>query len=155
MAADEVRFHQATSKDVPAMALCRQTEPAAGAPDPRMASYFDGAHHPQEALLPRTGYVALKGERVVGYIAGHLTKRHGCDGELQYLFVEPAYRRQGFGTALLRLLAEWFRERGARKVCVGIANDSPPETKPFVEHLGALPLVKHWYAWDDIEVVVR
>jgi len=150
---DKVRFRQATSKDVSAMAQCREAEPAAGPLDPRTADYLDGAHHPQQALLPRAGYVALKGEQVVGYIAGHLTRRHDCDGELQYLFVAPAYRRQGFGTVLLRLLADWFREQGARKICVGVANDSPPETKPFVEHLGAVPLVKYWYAWDDIGIV--
>jgi GNAT superfamily N-acetyltransferase len=152
---DEVRFRQATSEDVPAMAQCRYAEPAAGPADPRIAAYFNGEHHPQQALLPRTGYVALRGEQVVGYIAGHQTKRHGCDGELQYLFVAPAYRRRGVGTALLRLLAEWFVECGARKICVGITNDSQPEAKPFVEHLGAVPLIKHWYAWGDIQLVLR
>ena len=75
--------------------------------------------------------------------------------EAFYLFVAPAYRRRGLGTALLRLLAWWFREQGVQKVCVGVANDSPPEAKPFVEHHGAARLTKHWYAWEEIGAVAR
>ncbi|MGH9347263.1 MAG: GNAT family N-acetyltransferase [Vicinamibacterales bacterium] len=59
-----------------------------------MEAYFNGQHHPQQALLPRTGYVALNGDQVIGYIAGHRTNRHGCAAEVQYLFVAPAYRRR-------------------------------------------------------------
>ena len=145
----DIVFRRATSADVPAMVQCRLT------PDPRMAAYLDGEHHPQQALPPRAGYVALRGEQIVAYIAGHRTKRHGCQGELQYLYVAPGDRRRGLGTGLLRLLAEWFREQGVQKVCVGIANDSPPEAKPFVEHHGATPLAKHWYAWEAIGAVAR
>ena len=47
------------------------------------AVYLDGEHHPHQALPPRAGYVALKGEHIVAYIAGHQTTRHGCQGELQ------------------------------------------------------------------------
>jgi len=137
------------------MERCRLTEAATGPADPRMAAYLDGDHHPHQALPPRAGYVALRGEQIVAYIAGHRTKRHGCQGELQYLYVAPGHRRRGLGTRLLRLLAEWFREQGVQKVCVGIANDSPPEAKPFVEHHGATPLAKHWYAWGEIGTVAR
>src|SRR5215472_3114914 len=102
---DSIRFRAATTADVPAMAACRLTDPAAGPADPRMAAYLDGKHHPDEALPPRMGHVALVGEAVVGYIAGHLTTRHGCAAEVQYLFVAPEFRRRGVATALLRLLA--------------------------------------------------
>ena len=145
-----VTFRAATSADVPAMVQCRLADPAAGPADPRMAPYLDGRHHPQQALLPRSAYVALVGDQVIGYIAGHRTTRHGCEGEVQYLYVAPAFRRRGVGTALLGRLAEWFRGHGVEKVCVGVANDSPPEAKPFVERAGAAPLKKHWYAWEDI-----
>ena len=43
-----------------------------------MAAYFNGQHHPQQALLPRVGYVALAGDAVIGYIAGNRTTRHAC-----------------------------------------------------------------------------
>lgn len=55
-----LQFREATTADVPAMALCRLTDPAAGPADPRMAAYFDGQHHPQQALPARVGYVALE-----------------------------------------------------------------------------------------------
>lgn len=120
-----------------------------------MAAYLEGRHHPQQALPPRVGYVALDKGAVIGYIAGHLTTRHGCGREVQYLFVAPAYRRQSIATELLRLLATWFQEHGAQKVCVAVADDSPAEAQPFIERLGASPLKKNWYAWENIAVVLR
>ena len=150
-----VEFREATTADVVAMAVCRQSDPTADPADPRMGAYFDRQHHPQQALLPRVGYVALLDGELIGYIAGHLTKRHGCAGEVQYLFVAPQYRRRGIATALLRLLAKWFEEQDARRVCVALAGDSPPEAQPFHESVGAVPLKKYWYGWDDIGVVLH
>jgi len=149
---DDIRFRVATSADVPAIAVCRLTDLAAGPADPRMAAYLDGTHHPQEALPPRVGYVALIREDVIGYIAGHLTKRHGRAGEVQYLFVAPDFRRRGVATALLRLLADWFVNARARKVCVCVDADSPA-AKPFYESAGASPFRRLWYGWDDISVL--
>ena len=114
-----------------------------------MAAYFEGKHHPQEALPPRNGYVALVREAVIGYIAGHLTTRHGCSAEVQYLFVAPKFRRRGVATALLRRLADWFGKAGALKVCVCVDADSPA-AKPFYESAGASPFKRFWYGWDDI-----
>lgn len=117
-----------------------------------MAAYFDGKHHPQQALPPRIGYVALVRDGVIGYIAGHLTTRHGCAGEVQYLFVSPDFRRRGVATALLRLLADWFGSGCAQKVCVCVDADSPA-AKPFYESTGASPFRRLWYGWDDISVL--
>lgn len=151
---DGVHFREATTSDVAAMVKCRLADPTDdGAADPRMLAYFDRQHHPQHALLSRVGYVALHDDTVVGYIAGHRTTRNGCSGEVQYLFVSPAYRRQGIATALLRLLAEWFIANGAQKVCVGVAADSPAEARPFFESVGASPLKKNWYAWENIAAI--
>ena len=120
-----------------------------------MAAYFDHQHHPQQALLPRVGHVALADGIVVGYIAGHRTTRNGCDGEVQYLLVSPEWRRRGIATALLRLLADWFQTQAAQKVCVPIAADSPAEARPFFESMGAQPLKRNWYAWGDIVTAIR
>lgn len=152
-----VTFRAATSADVSAMAHCRLSDPAAGPADQRMAAYFDGLHHPQRALAPRIGYVACADTRVVGYIAGHLTTRHDCAGEIQYLFVEPAHRRQGVATELLRLMARWFAEQlGARRVCVCLDADSP-SAQPFYAALGASQLAPNrplWYVWADIGLLI-
>jgi hypothetical protein len=86
----EVQFRAATAADIAAMAQSRLTDPTAGPADPRMAAYFNGEHHPQQALLPRVGFVAVAADAVVGYVAGHLTTRCGYAGEVQYLFVAPA-----------------------------------------------------------------
>lgn len=151
-ASDNIHFRIATSADVPAMSACRLTDPAAGAADLRMTAYFDGKHHPQEALPPRIGYIALVDETVIGYIAGHLTTRHSCTAEVQYLFVAPEFRRHGVATALLRLLADWFGKAGAVKVCVCVDADSLA-AKPFYESTGASPFRRLWYAWDDISAL--
>ena len=91
----EIRIRVATTVDVPAIAVCRLIEPAAGPADPRVAAYFDGRHHPQGALLPRVGYVAVTGETIIGYIAGASDDPQGYAGEVQYLFAAPQYRRRG------------------------------------------------------------
>jgi GNAT superfamily N-acetyltransferase len=150
----DIRFRIASSADVPAMARCRSTDPAAGPADSRMAAYFEGQHHPQQALPSRVGYVALAGETVIGYIAGHRTTRHGCAGEVQYLFVAPEHRRRGVAKALLRLLADWFSKAGAQKVCVCVDADSPAAT-PFYQSVGASSFRRFWYEWDDISVLCR
>jgi GNAT superfamily N-acetyltransferase len=150
---ERVRFRTATSGDVAAMAQCRLNDPAGGAADERMGAYFDGRHHPHQALPPRIGYVASAADAPVGYIAGHLTTRHGCAGEVQYLFVASAYRRRGIASTLLRMLAGWFREQDAARVCVCVDADSPA-AQPFYARLGAFPLRKYWYVWEDIGVLI-
>ena len=147
----------ATRADVPAMARCRLTDPAAGPADLRMASYLDGHHHPEQALAQRSGYLAAADQQVVGYIAGHLTTRHDCTGEIQYLFVDPAFRRRGLATELVCLMAVWFLEQGARRVCVCLDADSP-SARPFYESTGADQLSasrRFWYVWEDIGMVLR
>jgi GNAT superfamily N-acetyltransferase len=147
---ENIRFREATATDAVDMARCHVADPANTVADSRMGAYFDGIHHPQQALPARVGYVAMIDDAIVGYIAGHRTTRHGCDGELQYLFVSPLHRRHGIATALLRLLANWFHSQSAQKVCVALADDSPTEAKPFLETVGASPLKKYWYVWEDI-----
>ena len=107
-----------------------------------MAMYLEGRHHPQQALEPRVAYLATVGGVVAGYIAGHLTRRYGCDGEVQYLYVAPAYRRTGLASTLLRQLAEWFEAQGAVRICVDVNEDSA-SARPFYAAQGAQPLRPH------------
>ncbi len=117
-----------------------------------MTAYFDGQHHPHQALAPRVGYVAVAEGEVVGYVAAHLTTRHGCQGEVQYLFVAPAFRRRGIARELIRLVAAWFSKEGAVKVCVCVDADSPA-AEPFYAALGAKPIRRFWVAWENISIV--
>jgi GNAT superfamily N-acetyltransferase len=145
----DLRYREANSSDVPAMERCRAADDAAGPADARMAAYLDGKHHPQKALGPRTAFVAIADEDVVGYIAGHATMRHGCAGEVQYLYVAPAFRRRGVAGKLLRCLATWFTDRGIHRACVNVDVESEGAA-PFYRQLGAVPLNQHWYIWEDI-----
>ena len=144
-----VHYRTATVADIPAMEATRESDPDVGPADHRMAAYIAGKHHPQQALAPRVVYVALEGPVVVGYIAGHLTRRYSCDGELQYLFVSKPHRRMGVAAALLERLTGWFVEHGASKICVNV-NDDSPGARPFYASRGATVLSKHWMIWNDI-----
>jgi hypothetical protein len=86
-----IHVRRATAVDIPRMAASRSADPAAGPADARMTAYLDGRHHPKQALAPRVAYLAIIGEAVAGYIAGHLTRWYRCEGEVQYLYVAPAH----------------------------------------------------------------
>jgi len=152
-ASSRIQVRRATAADVPEMAATRSADLSAGPADPRMVAYLEGQHHPQHALPPRVAYLATVGGAVAGYIAGHLTRRYGCDGEVQYLYVAPAYRRAGVASMLLRQVAEWFEAAGAARICVDV-NDDSPGARPFYANHGAQPLRPHWMVWPDISTVV-
>src|ERR1700730_2504879 len=110
-AATPIRIRRAQRADIPHMARIWGIEKGeGGTSEERMMAYFDGQLHPQHALLPRVIYVAHEGDSLVGYIAGHLTRRFACHGELEWIYLSPQRRRSGIGSDLLRRLAEWFKE---------------------------------------------
>ena len=147
-------YRVAQASDIERMAQCRLADPAAGPADERMADYFAGTHHPQQALAPRIGYVAAMGDRLLGYTAGHLTRRHQCDGELQYLFVAPAHRRAGIAGELVRRLFQWFVMEGAYKICVNVA-PANAAARAFYGSMGAAKLTQYWDVWHDIRTLER
>src|SRR5512140_1605389 len=114
------RYRRASATDVPMMVRCRESDPEVGPADTRMAAYLAGEHHPREAIMARGGYVAHVAETPVGYTAGHLTRRYGCQGEIQYLYVAPMHRRLGVARQLVLLLARWFLEQHATHICVDV-----------------------------------
>ena len=77
-------YRIATPADIPAMAKIRAAE--SGTEDgwlTRITAYMTCEAHPQKALKPRVLYVAENDGEVVGFVAGHLTRRLDCEGELQ------------------------------------------------------------------------
>ena len=94
-------------------------------------------------------YVALEQDQIVGYIAGHLSIRFDCGGELQYLYVARNQRRRGAASALLRALANWFVEQGARRICVDVGPENRPARSFYRQH-GAVDLNRGWMVWEDI-----
>ena len=111
--------------------------------------YLSGKHHPRDAKKPRVAYVAIHNDAVVGLIAGHLTRRFQCDGELQWISVQPEYRRRGIADQLLRLLARWFADHDAARVCVDVVPTNEAARR-FYGRMGAVDLKPNWMVWEDI-----
>ena len=148
-----IRYRVATQVDIPVLAALPQGEEGGGDSAERMALYLAGKHHPQKALGPRAMWVAeAEGGVVVGYVAGHLTRRYECDGELQWICVVKARRGTGVALALLRLAAQWFVEQGATRVCVNYADE---HARRFYGNHGATDLVADWMVWEDIGGVLN
>ena len=118
-------------------------------------SLDDLAERFERAITPRTRVilVCLKEGSVIGYIGGHLSQRYDCDGELQYLYVVPEHRREGIASELLALLASWFAEEEAARICVDVEPDNAPARAFYARH-GAVDLSEYWMVWTDIAAVL-
>jgi GNAT superfamily N-acetyltransferase len=144
----------ATANDLAEMARIRDLGGwAGGASRDVMALYLSRQHHPRHAREPRIMFVAERGRSMVGYIAGHLTTRFACDGELQWLFVLPDHRGGGVASGLLRQLATWFVRHDALKVCVNVEPENA-RARRFYQRHGAQALSQHWLVWPDISSAV-
>ena len=125
-----------------------------GTSQERLTAYFDGLHNPQQALPPRVIFLAEEGGSLLGYIAGHLTRRFGCDGELEWLYAIPARRRSGVASGLMPCLAEWFNQQRAARVCVNVAGTNAAAIQFYAKH-GAAPMKLGWMVWEDFAESVR
>jgi GNAT superfamily N-acetyltransferase len=114
-----------------------------------MAGYLAGTHYPQQARAPRRAYVAEDDGRMIGFVAGHLTERFGCDGELQWIYVIPARRGGDVASDLLARMAAWFLEQKASRICVNVEIGNRVARR-FYERHGARTLNQHWLVWDDV-----
>lgn len=148
-------YREAREDDIPGMASIRAAE--WGTQQywmERIPSYLLGESDPQHARKTRVGYVACDNGVVVGFITGHLTRRHGCNGELQWINVAHAYRGREVASELLRRLAQWFVEQKSLKVCVDVEPTNLLARKFYLKH-GAVDLNPHWLVWNDISVVLK
>jgi ribosomal protein S18 acetylase RimI-like enzyme len=149
-----VHYKQAERSDIPAMARIRAAEWETEAYwKVRIARYLDCELNPQHALMPRVIYVASEGGCLVGFIAGHLTRRHACDGELEWINVIPERRGSGIAAELLRLLAAWFVAEKASRICVDVDPANTAALRFYKRH-GAEDLKPHWLVWNNISVVL-
>lgn len=149
-----IRCREATLADVSALARLRA---ATWGTEPywceRIAGYMKGDLHPQKALSPRVVYLAEEPDLAVGLIAGHLTQRFDCEGELEWLEVREDRRGAGVAAELLRTLAKWFAGRAIGRVCVDVEADNAP-AQMFYRKYGAQDLKPHWLVWPDIRAVL-
>jgi ribosomal protein S18 acetylase RimI-like enzyme len=120
----------------------------------RIAGYMNGELRPQQALMPRTVFVAIEEDVITGFIAGHLTQRYECDGELQWINVGPEHRRNGVASGLLRMLASWFINHKAKRICVDVDPVNSIARRFYMRHAAEI-LNKHWLVWNDINAVFK
>jgi GNAT superfamily N-acetyltransferase len=146
------QYRQATEADLPFIAHILADWQSGEYWNRRVSGYYHKELHPQQALLPRVIYVAIASGSLVGFIAGHLTERFGCDGELQWINVIPGFRKTGIAIELLHLLARWFVEQNALFICVDPGSE---QSRKFYLRNGAANLNEHWMAWKDISIVLK
>ena len=115
----------------------------------RFRRYLAGEHHPQQAEVDRVAFLASASESLIGFVAGHKTKRFGCSGELQWLLVSPEHRDGRVADKLLHYLVDWFVARGALRVCVNVEPENIRARRFYARH-GATSLSEHWMIWDDV-----
>jgi len=148
----ELLFREAVTGDIPELAEIRAENWGTQEYwNHRISGYLDCTLHPQQALKPRIMYVALAKNMIVGFIAGHLTQRLGCDGELEWIDTRKEYQRKGIASELIRLLAKWFVLQKAFKICIDPGSEA---AKEFYGKNGATMLNDHWMFWKDIRTVL-
>ena len=151
----KLTYRLARDGDIPAMADIRSAD--WGTPDfwqPRIRGYLACELHPRHAREPRAAFVAVSREQVAGLIGGHLTRRFGCDGELQWISIKPEYRNRGVATHLLHRLAEWFQAHNALRICVDVEPGNQAARAFYAKH-GAANLKPHWMQWNDISRILH
>jgi GNAT superfamily N-acetyltransferase len=72
-------------------------------------------------------WMIQRDEETIGYVAvtlGYSLRLHGQVACVDELFVVPAQRKQGVGTAALRFVADMCAERGIEVLCVEIGRSA-------------------------------
>jgi ribosomal protein S18 acetylase RimI-like enzyme len=148
-----INFREFADRDLLSLARLRSTsEHEIAFWQDRILKYLAGTHNPQKALSERVIYVAECNDLVVGFIAGQLTTRFDCQGELQWINISPEFQRKKLASKLVQLLAHWFIQRDAYKVCVDPGTEVAEQ---FYAANGASKLNEHWMYWENIAQVVE
>jgi ribosomal protein S18 acetylase RimI-like enzyme len=118
----------------------------------RIARYLRGEHSPQQALAARVAFVGIEENDVVGFVAGHRTRRHQCDGELQWINVVEEKRGRNIAGQLLEKMAAWFVGQGAVRICVNVDPNNIAARRLY-EKYGAKSMNDQWMIWEDAKVM--
>jgi ribosomal protein S18 acetylase RimI-like enzyme len=120
----------------------------------RIGNYLRGEIAAQHALPGHAVFVAIREQEVIGFIAGHRTTRHGSQGELEWMDVVAAHRRQGIAGQLIVTLAGWFIEQQALRICIDVKPDNLAARGLYAKYGARRPLNPHWMFWEDIRVAI-
>jgi GNAT superfamily N-acetyltransferase len=148
----DIVYRQATEQDIVHIAEIRARSSATKEYwFDRIDKYRRGLQNPREALEPRVLYLASLHNHIVAFIAGHLTHRLNCQGELQWIDTVKECRRKSIASHLIRMLAKWFIENKAYKICVDPGDQT---ARDFYYKNGATDLNQHWLHWNDIRTIL-
>jgi ribosomal protein S18 acetylase RimI-like enzyme len=150
----ELTIRPAQPGDVAAMAAIRAQEwQTKEYWDRRIGGYLRGEIGAQHALEGHAVFVASRDQTVVGFIAGHRTTRHACQGELEWIDVVATHRRQGIAGQLIVTLTRWFVEQQALRVCIDVKPDNIAARSLYARY-GAVDLKPNWMVWEDIRTAL-
>jgi len=130
-----ITIEPATLNDLPAM--CRLRAEYQGHLlewEPRIAAYMIGQLTPAFGLEPRAVFVAVDDNEVVGFIAGHLSKRFHCHGEIYWLNVQADRRGHRIADQLLAALFDWFAQHDATRLCIEVPPSNESARKLLARH---------------------
>jgi predicted GNAT family acetyltransferase len=118
----------------------------------RITRYRRGEHSPQHALPDRQIFVAVDGGLVIGFVAGHRTRRFDCDGELQWINVAKCKRGEGVADKLVAQIGAWFVEHHSLRVCVNVASDNSHARRLYAR-CGAAAMNEAWMVWENARLM--
>lgn len=148
-----ITVRAANDDDIPIMAEMRATEWGDRSFwAERIMRYKRGEHSPQQALPKRELFVAVDDGIVVGFVAGHQTRRFDCDGELQWINVAKHKRGEGIGDKLLAQMGVWFVEHNTQRICVNVAPENSTARQLYAR-CGAKPFNKAWMVWENARLM--
>jgi len=116
----------------------------------RWQTYFNG-QSPATSKPERVVFKAVIDNRIIGYIAGHLTTRYNKDAEIQSFYMLKDEQRKGGGSKLLKHFSDWLISHQAHSLCVGFEPENP--YRAFYLKHGGQYLNPHWIYWDDVELL--
>jgi GNAT superfamily N-acetyltransferase len=141
--------------DVPELArLCSPNREDESYWRARIEGYMSLEFNPHQATPERLIYVALHKEIIIGFIAGHLTKRTDYPGQIQWIMTAEQCRRTGVGSELLWILTGWFIDNNIKSVRVDI-DPEKESAQEFYRYHHVSSINKYWLYWDDIRLVLN
>jgi ribosomal protein S18 acetylase RimI-like enzyme len=99
---------------------------------------------------PAGFFVVEEEGKIAGFVSAHSRWFWGMElvGEIHELVIAPAYRRRGFGTALLRHTIEFLRSKGRKRIGLWVGKENE-QAKKLYRKFGFRPtdVFDVWERW--------
>jgi GNAT superfamily N-acetyltransferase len=119
----------------------------------KIVEYLKFQHPVQHARRSRVVLVAVA-DKVVGFIAAHLTQKIDCQGELQWIGIAVDYRGYGVARMLIAGIGAWFVQLGVKRVCVNVDFRNVLARRLYAT-CGARILDRNWMVWEDSRLMMN